>query len=267
MHLPERQVLPPGESADIAPHAKLTVIVAEECHASTWSGLEKVQPEYDILYACSSVLSLGTGRGRWIAPAASGIFVPAGVAHTLELANAACVTLALIPRNHSGKADRTCKVIGISDLVRELLDAAAKLPLDGSEQGRDRLVLDLLPLEISRAARLPIGLPIPADPRLARKCIDFASTPHADMSVDRWAAELSMSRRRFASFFRREAGISFKAWVRQACFAIAMVQLAKGDSLRSAAASCGYASPSGLSALIKRLSGAATVRLALRTAR
>ena len=195
MHLPERQVCmapSPGQGADMAPSAKFAVIVAEESHASAWSGLEQVQPEYDILYASSSVLSLGTVGGRWIAPAACGIFVPAGVAHTLELSSAGCVTCALIPRSDSENADGTCRVIGISDLVRELLDAAAKLPLDGPEKGRDRLVLDLLPLEIARAASLPIGLPMPADPHLARKCTDFASMPHSDMSIDRWAADLSM---------------------------------------------------------------------------
>ena len=251
MHLPERQVCmapSPGQGADMAPSAKFAVIVAEESHASAWSGLEQVQPEYDILYASSSVLSLGTVGGRWIA-------------------SAGCVTCALIPRSDSENADGTCRVIGISDLVRELLDAAAKLPLDGPEKGRDRLVLDLLPLEIARAASLPIGLPMPADPHLARKCTDFASMPHSDMSIDRWAADLSMSRRRFTSFFRRETGVAFKAWVRQACFAIAMVRLAKGDSLGLVAASCGYSSPAGLCTLIKRLSGAASVRRALRTAR
>ena len=270
MHLPERQVCmapSPGQGADMAPSAKFAVIVAEESHASAWSGLEQVQPEYDILYASSSVLSLGTVGGRWIAPAACGIFVPAGVAHTLELSSAGCVTCALIPRSDSENADGTCRVIGISDLVRELLDAAAKLPLAGPEKGRDRLVLDLLPWEITRAASLPIGLPMPADPHLARKCTDFASMPHSDMSIDRWAADLSMSRRRFTSFFRRETGVAFKAWVRQACFAIAMVRLAKGDSLGLVAASCGYSSPAGLCTLIKRLSGAASVRRALRTAR
>lgn len=258
---------PPQQSADAARYAKLAVIVATESHRSAWSGLEQIQPEYDILYVSSAVLSLVTGSGHWVAPALRGILVPAGVAHRLELAGAASVTCALIPRNDDEGDARTCKVIEISDLVRQLLDAAAQLALEGVEQGRDQLVLDLIPVEISRAVSLPIGLPIPGDPLLAHRCIEFASMPHAAMSIDRLAAELSMSRRRFTSFFRRKTGISFKAWVRQACFAFAMMQLAKGARIGAVAESCGYASAAALSALIKRLSRTATVGLALREAR
>lgn len=270
MPLPERQalsILRPGQGVDADGPAKLTVIVAAETHASAWSGLEQVQPEYDMLYAACSLLSVGTSGGRWVAPAGCGIFVPAGVAHRLALPSEASVTCALIPRHDIEEVDRLCKVIRISDLVRELLDAAANLPLDGSGERRDRLVLDLLPVEISRSATLPIGLPIPADPLLVRRCMDFAAVPQAGMSIDRWAAELSMSRRKFTSLFRRKTGISFKAWVRQACFAFAMMRLARGDGIGAVAARCGYASPAGLSALIKRLSGTATWRMASTSAR
>lgn len=61
-----------------------------------------------------------------------------------------------------------------------LYAAACDIPADYDEAGRDGLVMDLLPAELARAPVIPLAVPFPALPALARRCHAFLErpTPH-----------------------------------------------------------------------------------------
>jgi AraC-like DNA-binding protein len=83
-------------------------------------------------------------------------------------------------------------------------------------------------------------------------------SPHD--SIDEWSTELGMGRRAFTRAFRRETGMSFAQWRRQACLLMAIPRLAAGDPVTAVALDLGYESPAAFATMFKRVVGVAPSR-------
>jgi AraC-like DNA-binding protein len=148
-----------------------------------------------------------------------------------------------------------CRVIAVSPLLRNLLVAATALPIAYDLQGRDRLIIELLLVELERAPVIPIAVPFPVSRELARKCHSFLEQPTPHETIDDWAAELALSRRSFTRSFRRQTGMSFAEWRQQACLLVALPRLAAGESVTTLALDLGYDSPAAFATMFKRRLG------------
>jgi AraC-like DNA-binding protein len=153
-----------------------------------------------------------------------------------------------------------CRVVGVSQLLRALLIAAVVLPLEYDEHGRDGLVMALLVAELTLAPTIPLAVPFPTAPALAARCHRFLERPRANDTIDGWAAELTMNRRRFTRLFRRETGMSFAEWRQQACLSVALPRLAAGEAVTTIALDLAYESPASFSTMFKRALGVAPSR-------
>jgi AraC-like DNA-binding protein len=148
-----------------------------------------------------------------------------------------------------------CEVLAVSPLLRSLLMAAAELPAEYDLAGRDGLVMALLVAEVAAAPVIPLAVPFPHSPDLARKCHAFLARPDARATIDGWSANLRLGRRAFTRLFRRETGLSFAAWRQQACLLAALPRLAAGEPVTAIALDLGYDSPAAFSTMFKRLLG------------
>ena len=146
-------------------------------------------------------------------------------------------------------------MVGVSPLFRSLLVAAAALPLEYDQAGRDGLVMALLVAELRQAPLIPLAVPFPASPALAERCHRFLEHPEAGATIDDWADALGVGRRRFTRQFRRETGMSFAEWRQQACISIALPRLAAGEAVTAVALDLGYDSPAAFATMFKRLLG------------
>lgn len=207
------------------------------------------------LYATDGVMAVSTPDGAWVAPPERAVWIPGGTPHSVRMVGAVQTRSVLIEPAACPARGNICQVVGVSLLLRQLLVTAAGLPIDYDEAGRDGMVMALLIAEINRAPLIPLAVPFPAHPALARLCHAFLDRPQATATIDQWAKALSMNRRSFTRLFRRETGMSFAEWRRQACLSAALPRLAAGEPVTAIALDLGYEGPGNFSTMFRRVVG------------
>jgi AraC-like DNA-binding protein len=196
-----------------------------------------------------------TAQGAWVAPPERAVWIPAGVPHAVKMVGAVSTRSVLIePGACVARPDR-CEVLAVSPLLRSLLVAAADIPAEYDEAGRDGLAMALLVAEVDQAPVIPLSAPFPHHAALAARCHAFLADPDANATIDDWCADLHMNRRAFTRLFRRETGMSFVGWRQQACLLDALPRLAAGEAVTTIALDLGYDSPAAFSTMFKRLLG------------
>ncbi len=166
----------------------------------------------------------------------------------------------LIEPDAAGSLGAVNRVIQVSPLLRSLLEAACDVDPEYDVDGRDGMVMALLLAELPRAPTVPLAVPFPYTPEIARKCQRFLEQPTPHDTIDQWSEELGMGRRAFTRAFRRETGLSFGAWRQQACLLVALPRLAAGEAVTTIALDLGYDSPAAFTTMFKRLVGVAPSR-------
>ncbi|MGF0537159.1 AraC family transcriptional regulator [Agrobacterium sp. ES01] len=209
-----------------------------------------------LLYARQGVLIAAVDKARWMVPAGHALWIPEGAEHAVEmLVNVDLISLHVAP-DVIPHMPVQARVVEVSSLARELILAALEAGPAGIASNRMDLVMPLLLDVLSALPERELGLPFPRDPRLATLCRDFVKKPTADLAIDEWARTLSMSRRSFTRFFRRETGLSLSLWRQQACLFSALPRLADGEAVTSIALDLGYDSIAAFTTMFKRMMGA-----------
>lgn len=208
-----------------------------------------------LLYAANGVVAVSTPQGAWIAPPERAVWTPAGIPHAVRMVGAVSTRSLLIDDSVSGVLGDRCRVIEVSPLLRGLLLAADKITPEYDPAGRDGLVMALLIAELERAPVVPLSVPFPASPALARRCHAFLEKPAPHDTIELWCEGLGMGRRAFTRAFRRETGMSFGVWRQQACLLVALPRLTAGEAVTTVALDLGYDSPAAFSTMFKRLLG------------
>jgi AraC-like DNA-binding protein/quercetin dioxygenase-like cupin family protein len=210
-----------------------------------------------LLYVAEGVAAVHTPYGAWMAPPERAVWTPAGMPHAVRMVGAVSTrTLRIDPARWRSPGDRS-QVIEVSPLLRTLLDAATEVTPAYDVHGRDGLLMELLLNEVDRAPHVPLALPFPTSTALAAKCRAFLERPNPHDTINDWSAELGVGRKAFTRAFRRETGMSFAEWRRQACLLTALPRLSSGESVTNVALDLGYESPAAFAAMFKRLVGVA----------
>jgi AraC-like DNA-binding protein len=219
----------------------------------------EVTPHYhrraQFLHGGSGVMTVRTEHGAWVVPPQEAVWIPAGIEHSLRMIGPVSTCSLFVLPEMTTEMPTTCQVFAISPLMRELLLAAVELPVDYAEKSRDGLLMALTLQELQRLQPLPLSLPFPADAKLGRRCQQFLARPDASDQIDRWADALAMSRRSFTRFFKKETGMSFAHWARQACLLAALRRLALGEAVTTVALDLGYESPAAFTTMFKKSLG------------
>ena len=208
-----------------------------------------------LLYAEKGVVAVSTSQGAWTAPPERAVWIPAGVSHSVRMVGQVSTRSVLIAADASPDFGDRCRVVAVSPLLRQLLVAAASIPQEYDEDGRDGLVMRLLVAELAQAQVVRLSAPFPQSPELAAKCHAFLERPSAHDTIDGWADDLGMGRRAFTRAFRRETGMSFAEWRQQASLLAALPRLAAGEPVTAVALDMGYDSPAAFATMFRRLAG------------
>jgi len=210
-----------------------------------------------LLYAASGVIVASTPDGAWVAPPERAVWIPVGTVHAVRMVGAVSTRSVSVDASVSAALGNKCRVLGVSPLLRSLLVEACELPREYDLQGRDGQLMALLVSELARAPVIPLSVPFPTTPMIARKCHAFLESPAPHNTIEQWSDQLGMGRRAFTRAFRRETGMSFGEWRQQACLLVALPRLAAGQPVTSVALDLGYESPAAFSTMFKRLLGMA----------
>lgn len=228
-------------------------VIAHDEHR--FSGPRHRHQEAQFLYAVSGVVSVTTDRGSWIVPPSRAVWIPPGLEHeTTSLAGVQFRSLLIDTAEKQGLPEN-CMVVAVTPLLRELILKLAELAEKSESPDTADAVVRLFLLELTFQPAQPLSLPWPQHPGLGRLCARIRGDLARDIPVEEAAATLNMSRATFMRVFKRETGMTFNHWRRQARMLAALSQLAEGRSVLDVALGCGYDSPSAFSAVFRRSLG------------
>ena len=208
-----------------------------------------------LLFAEWGTMLVQTAVGAWMVPTHQGIWIPAGVTHSITMLSRVATRSVYLDASAADGMVRQCEVIGVSPLLRQLLIEAVDLPSEYDPLARAGKIMSLLIDEVHAAPVLPLSLPLPSERRLAQRCRQFLEQPSAQDTLDRWSGELGLSRRTFTRLFRQETGLTFSAWQRRACLLSALPRLIGGERVTTIAYDLGYSSPAAFTVMFRQLMG------------
>ena len=209
-----------------------------------------------LLYGATGVMHVLTDDGNWIVPPQRAVWIPPGVPHQVLMLGVSTRSLYIEPAAVAAM-NPTCQVLEVSPLLRQLLIAAVKIPVEYDEQGRDGALISLLLHELAAASSLPLHIPLPQDPRLLPLCQAFVEQPDIRQPPQAWAAHLHMSLRSFGRLFNSQTALSFSQWRQRVCVVLALARLAGGEPVTRIALDFGYQSPAAFSTMFRRTLGRA----------
>jgi AraC-like DNA-binding protein len=202
-------------------------------------------------------MTVTTDQASFVVPPQRAVWLPAGVEHEARCRGAvSCRTLYFETTAIPG-LPAACQVIEVTDLLRELIVEATRLPIEYDETGRDGRIMALIIDEISASEAVALHVPMPRSARLTKICRAILADPAQDEALDDWAEAAAMGRRTFTRAFRRETGMSFATWRQNVRLIEAMSLLAIGHSVTRVAFDVGYSSPSAFTATFRRTFGVA----------
>lgn len=208
-----------------------------------------------LIYATAGTMRVTTRDDMWVVPPQRALWMPAGIGHSLVMASDVTMRTLYLRDDVAASMPKTCKVLSVSPLLRELVVRATELPLQYDESGPAGHVVALILSELHGLQSLPLQLPMPRDKRLRQICEALLAAPGDTRLLDDWARTAHASPRTLARLFVSETGLTFGAWRQQARVLEAMGRLGSGVPVTQVALDLGYDSVSAFSAMFRRASG------------
>jgi AraC-like DNA-binding protein len=208
-----------------------------------------------LLYATEGLMQVKTGFGVWILPPRRALLIPPGVEHQWTALSKVSIRTIYIEAGAAAAFGDHCRVVEVSPLLRELILALLKEPVEYPMPGRGEHLAMLILSELAAAETVPIAIPWPRDRRLLAVCSAILADPGGARTIEDWAAEAGASARTLIRLFPKETGLHYRQWLQQVHLAEAFARLARGDSVGDIAAALGYASPSAFTAMFRRILG------------
>jgi AraC-like DNA-binding protein len=219
-----------------------------ESHSHGWGQLT---------FPVQGAVRVAAARMSWIVPLFRAVWVPPGIPHETVMLGQVLFYVAYVDPAAAPLPLTDCRVIEVSGLMRELIFRMA------DRENPSELMSALLLDEIHTARALSLGLPLPADPRLARLCGALMEDPASARALKEWAPMVGASERTLARLFESELGTSFAAWRQQLRLARAVDLMGRGVPLAEVAAQVGYGAPAAFSTMFKRALGVPPSRFTL----
>ena len=208
-----------------------------------------------LLHAVTGVMTVTTPDGSWVVPPHRALWVPPATDHAIRMTGAVSMRTLYVEPATAAAMPRQCCVLSVSPLLRELILRAMELPRLYDTEGAAGRLIALILDEIRVLPALPLHLPMPAEPRLAKICGRLRHHPEDGRALEAWGRSVGASGRTLARLFHRETGMSFGAWRQQARLIAALARLGAGEPVTAVALDLGYESPSAFTAMFRRSLG------------
>jgi AraC-like DNA-binding protein len=213
-------------------------------------------PRFQLVYAARGVVTVDTRDATWVVPPQRAVWMPPTVEHRLRASGRVELRSLYVRPDAASRMPKTCEVLEVTSLLRELIVRATALPLEYDLRGPAGRLMRLVLDELAELTRLPYHLPVPKAPPLSAICRGLLDAPDDGATLEQIARKGGLSGRTLARHFRRETGMSFAAWRRRARLLRALGWIAEGRPIVEVALELGYDSPSAFSAMFRRELGA-----------
>jgi AraC-like DNA-binding protein len=212
--------------------------------------------EWDqLVYASHGVMTVQTSEGTWVVPTHRAVWIPAGIAHTIAMSGLVAMrTLYLKPRL-AKVLPRTCCVVNVSSLLRELILNACHSATLKRAIPRQRHLIDMILDQLETVRMVPLQLGNPTDSRAKRIADTLLADPSDRRSLAQVCKVAGASKRTVERLFREELGMTLGRWRQQLRLMEAMRLLAEGAKVTHAALEAGYSTPSAFIAMFGKTLG------------
>jgi AraC-like DNA-binding protein len=206
-------------------------------------------------------MTVRTEQGAWVVPPERGVWVPAGVRHSIQMSGSVSIrTLYFAPGFARRRLPKACTVVNVSALMRELILHATRIgALDRRVAAHLRLIGVMLD-QIQTWSEAPLDLAMPRDPRALRAAEILRAEPGGTGSLDRVARAAGASKRTLERRFRAETGMGLGRWRQQLRLLHALRLLGEGEPVTTVALEAGYRSASAFISMFKKTLGATPFR-------
>ncbi|NYT64576.1 helix-turn-helix transcriptional regulator [Alcaligenaceae bacterium] len=244
-------------SSTIAPpvHTNVSVSGLSAVMPAAGALLDRVHEMGQLTFALNGVMVVSSPAGHWVVPPTRALWLAPNVRHRVRtLGRVRTRTITLLPVATPSLPSRSC-MIHVTPLLRELLNVLDDAPGRDACNHRNQLLTELLLEEMGRPCSLPLSLPLPRDPRVARICTYIQENLDENKSLQAWALEMGLHSRTLHRLFVKEVGMSFVQWRQQAKLLAALEWLAEGQQILSVALDLGYQTQSAFTVMFRRSLG------------
>lgn len=224
-------------------------------YAAGWEVLPHTHTKHQLIYATQGVMAVRTALGHWVVPPSRGLWMPAGMTHSIRCMGAVHMRSLFVQVDAAPGLFLDCSVVGISPLLRELINAASWVAQPYQPNTRDGRLMRLLLDELRVLPVLPLNLPLPSDERVLRICQSLQEQLDDPATLSDWAEQLGINVKTIQRLFAAQTGMSFGRWRQQARLLRALELLASGDKIIDIALTLGYESPSAFTTMFRKQFG------------
>jgi AraC-like DNA-binding protein len=185
------------------------------------------------------------------------VLIPAGITHAIRMWGDVAMRSLYFPIDAPAPVfdAKTCRVIAVSPLLRELILRVAALAALDSRVPAEARLMNVLMDELETAHVEPLLLPLPADGRALKAAECVLKDPADGATATALARRCGLSARTLERLFRAETGMRFGLWRQKAKLLESVRVLVQGGSVTDAALESGYASVSAYIAAFKQTFG------------
>lgn len=208
-----------------------------------------------LLYGSTGLMHVTTRNGEWVVPPQHAVWIPPETIHAVRFVGVTTRSLYIEPAHAAASVKhRRCVVVSVSPLLRQLLLEAVDLP-PLYDSTRERVLVDLMLLELAAMPVREFDIPLPQHPALLALCQAFLRNPSIHDPAERWASALFMSASTFRRHFLQQTGLSFSAWRQRACVVSAQALLITGKPVNEVALTLGFENASSFATMFRRVTG------------
>jgi AraC-like DNA-binding protein len=209
-----------------------------------------------LIHAIHGVMEV-MSDGLWIIPPSFALWIPERTFHSIHMSGPVSMrTLYLRPSLAKAMPRDACAVLHVTPLLRELVVEAVRIGNLRRRNQYESALRDLLIRNIERASPMPTFIRLPVEPRALKVAQALLRDPGRAIPLPQLCEQAGASVRTIERQFRKETGVDFEFWRRQARLIRAIESLVAGCSVKEAAHRVGYAQPSAFVDMFKRTLGA-----------
>ncbi|MCK1791121.1 AraC family transcriptional regulator [Pseudomonas violetae] len=209
-------------------------------------------PWVQLSYAIQGVLEVQTSMGRFVAPPERAVWIPAGMQHRVFSSPRTEMRSLYLDCSVTQWAPPRCHVLGVSDLLRELIRAFSKIPVEYEQDGAHGRLTQVLLDQLAVAPPIDLMLPLPQDLRLQQIYQSLQSHPEQQTTLAHWSQKFGVTEKTLSRLFLRDTGLTFRAWRQRLRLLKALTPLEQGERVTDVALACGYDSTSAFIAAFRQ---------------
>ena len=219
-------------------------VVPEHCHDRD-----------QLVYSTRGVMTVRTQEGTWVVPTQRAVWIPARVTHSIDMSGLVSMRTLYLKTRLARGLPRTCCVLNVSPLLRELILYACQLSgLNRRNKVQGRLIGVILD-QLETVHSVPLQLPNPSDARASRVAAALLNDPGDQRPLRELCRLVGASKRTVERLFQLETHMTFGKWRQQVRLMQAMRLLAAGAKVTHAALEAGYSTPSAFITMFRRALG------------